>query len=83
MSATGRFTFRAETSGIESFAFVGRYFMRSLLWTKRAWIASKKASLKVRTKKENALITMSKTKHRSLACFRILVTGNVLFTQRI
>lgn len=60
MSATGRFTFRAETSGIESFAFVGRYFMRSLSWTKRAWIASKKASLKVRTKKENALITMSK-----------------------
>lgn len=60
MSATGRFSFRAETSGIESVAFVGRYFMRSLLWTKRAWIAPKKASPKVRTKKENALITVSK-----------------------
>ena len=60
MSATGRFTYRAETSGIEAVAFVGRYFMRSLLWTKIAWIAPKKASLKVRTKKENALITVSK-----------------------
>lgn len=60
MSGTGRFTYRAETPGIESVAFVGRYFMRSLLWTKRAWIAPKKASPKVRTKKENALITVSK-----------------------
>lgn len=61
MSATGRFSFMgAETSGIESVAFVGRYFMRSLLWVKRGWIAPKKASPKVRTKKENALITVSK-----------------------